>query len=292
MPVNSEDLIFISYAREDVSWAERLYMDLRKQELNCWLDIKCLSPGARWKYEISNCIKKARFFLLLISKNSINKRGVVQREIKEGLDVLKEFPVNSIFIIPVRLDDTRPIDHDLLELNWIDLLPNYHDELARILSLFEGLDRSPLIISTQDKVITYPMAVVDKGQEVIADVALVLGDRAAISYAPFRTRKQFLQQFFDNIPDDSIYLDRSISFYVTVNTAARGVCLGKDILKKYPKEIVLVVQNVYSSLVVRDEGVSIVLSFDKKKRLIGIPYDAILEISVPEIGMNIVFSES
>lgn len=47
----TEDLVFISYAREDLSWAERLYMDLRKQEINAWLDVKCLAAGANWQFE-------------------------------------------------------------------------------------------------------------------------------------------------------------------------------------------------------------------------------------------------
>src|SRR5882762_280153 len=98
-----QDLVFISYAREDRDWAERLYMDLRKQEINAWLDVRCLRAGSNWKYEIPKVIRGARYFLLLISKHSINKRGYVQKEIKEGLDVLQEFPKGEIFIIPVKL---------------------------------------------------------------------------------------------------------------------------------------------------------------------------------------------
>jgi hypothetical protein len=37
--------VFISYAREDRMYAERLYMDLRRAELDVWMDTKRLLPS-------------------------------------------------------------------------------------------------------------------------------------------------------------------------------------------------------------------------------------------------------
>jgi hypothetical protein len=132
--MTTEDLVFISYAREDQSWAECLYMDLRKQQTNAWLDVRCLKASANWKLEIRKAIRSSRYFILLLSKHSINKRGFVQRAIREALETLKEFPKGEIFMIPARLDNTEPIDEELHELNWVNLHPDYHDKLARILS--------------------------------------------------------------------------------------------------------------------------------------------------------------
>ena len=285
--MNQQDLIFISYAREDKVWAERLYMDLRKQEINAWLDVKCLKAGSNWKHEIPKVIRIARYLLLLISRHSINKRGYVQKEIKEGLDVLQEFPTGSVFIIPVKLDETDPIDRELHELNWVSLLPDYRDGFARILSVLAELDKAPLKIFGPEASQTTPVKFIDKGAEVLVDFPLVLGDRAAISYAPFRTASQFLQQFFDRLPTENKFADVSMSYYVTVLTQHPEVRLGEDLLGKYPTQITLVLQNVFRELTIWERGISVILSFGGKKRTVAIPFEAMSEIHVPEIGLHI-----
>lgn len=121
--MDSREIVFISYAREDQSWAERLYMDLRKQEVNAWLDIRCLAAGSDWKLEIKKAIRNSRYFILLLSKHSVTKRGFVQKEMKEAINVLQEFPKGSIFLIPARLDQTEPVDDELRALNWVDVAP-------------------------------------------------------------------------------------------------------------------------------------------------------------------------
>jgi hypothetical protein len=111
--MDDKNTVFISYAREDASSAEHLYMDLRKANIDAWLDTKCLLPGQNWKREISKAIKNSAYFLALISKRSVNKRGVVQKELKQAPDVLQEIPSHHIFLIPVRLDGTTPEDMEL-----------------------------------------------------------------------------------------------------------------------------------------------------------------------------------
>ena len=285
--MSTEDLVFISYAREDQSWAERLYMDLRKLEINAWLDIRCLSAGANWKFEIKKAIRNSRHFILLLSKNSITKRGFVQKEIKEALDVLQEFPMGAIYLIPARLDKTEPVDEDLHELNWVDLTPDYHDGLARIVSSLASLKPSPIIVAGSTNTRTAPVNFVDKGREVTVEMPLILGPRAAISYAPFRTRREFLQQFVDRLPTESIYSDKSLSYYITFDTRHPDVLLGDDLKGKYPEYITLVLQNAYRELQVRSEGFSVILAFGGVDRTIAVPYEAIQQIRVPEIGVSI-----
>lgn len=67
-------------------------MDLRKQEINAWLDVRCLAVGTNRQFEIKRAIRDSRYFILLLSKHSINKRGFVQKEMKEAIDVLQESP--------------------------------------------------------------------------------------------------------------------------------------------------------------------------------------------------------
>lgn len=286
MPMN--DIVFISYAREDQTWAERLYMDLRKQEVNAWLDIRTLKAGANWKLEIRKAIRASRHFILLLSKHSLNKRGFVQREIREGIGVLSEFPKDQIFLIPVRLDSSVPVDEELLDLTWVDLMPNYHEGFSRILSALDSRGRSPLVtVGDGSKTPMLPMTVLDRGREVTIEMPLIVGDRAAVRYAPFRTAREFLQQFFDRLPTESFFADTSISYYFTIDTRDPEVHLGDDLKAEYPEMITLVFQNSFHGLSVRERGVTVSLAFAGVWRVLAIPYSAIRMVQIPEIGISI-----
>ncbi len=116
--------IFISYAREDSEIARRVYGDLKVQGLRPWIDSEDLLPGERWKPRIREEIRASDFFLLLMSSNSVNKRGFVQREVRHGLKILEEVPEHAIFLIPARINDCRPTHESLQEINWVDLFPS------------------------------------------------------------------------------------------------------------------------------------------------------------------------
>lgn len=282
-------LVFISYAKEDSSIAERLYMDLRKKEINAWMDVKCLAAGANWKYEIRRAIRDSSYFLLLLSKHSVTKRGFVQQEMKEAIDVLKQIPKNQIFLIPVKLDNTEPVDEELLDLNWVDLISNYHQGFAKILSALAGAKNSPLVVKRagEGSAVTLPLTITDKGRDIEVEVPLIIGTRAAVSYAPFRSRNEFLRQFFDRLPSDAIFADRSFSYYITVATDRDNVLIGDDLKRAYPEFITIVMQNAYRELKVRENGVSVILRFGGAERTIGIPFDAICSIKIRELGISI-----
>jgi hypothetical protein len=263
-------------------------MDLRAKEINAWLDVRCLAAGAKWKLEIKKAIRKSRYFILLMSKHSVTKKGFIQREMKEAIDVLQEFPSGSIFLIPARLDDTEPIDDELHELNWVQLAPDYHSGLERILSSISTLPPTPLIVVGGDKKgPSLPATFIDKGREVVLELPLLVGPRAPISYAPFRSQKEFLRQFFDRMPTEDVFADKKLSYYVTLDTTHPAVLLGDDLKKAYPEYITLVFQNAFRALEARTEGVSVIMSFSKIERTIGFAYDAVRQIRIPEIGIVI-----
>lgn len=124
--------IFISYAHEDIETAKRLYFDLKRLNVDSWLDKEDLLPGQDWENTIHRVIKESSHVLFLISRDSVNKRGFIQKELRQALDVLQEFPPDQIFIIPCRLDDTNPPHEMLAKLHWVDLFPTYEDGLSRI----------------------------------------------------------------------------------------------------------------------------------------------------------------
>ncbi len=129
--------VFISYAREDLDMAERLFHDLTSNGINAWLDRKKLLPGQRWKTFITKAIHDSSHFLALFSSNSISKRGYFQKELKKALDILDEFSEYEIYFIPARIDDCEPSDEKLGDIHWADLFPSYEHGLNQILQVLE-----------------------------------------------------------------------------------------------------------------------------------------------------------
>jgi CRP-like cAMP-binding protein len=125
---------FISYAREDGEIARRVFHDLTSAGCEPWLDSEKLRGGQNWEIAIRDAIRSSTYFLALISKHSVNKRGFVQKELAHALDILDEFPPDQIFVIPVRLDSSSPKHERLRRLHWIDLFPNYQEGLQRVIA--------------------------------------------------------------------------------------------------------------------------------------------------------------
>lgn len=159
--------VFISYAREDVDAAKKIWEFLNKEDdIRPWLDLEALSPGADWQRSIMHAIKESRFILVLLSNNSINKRGYVQKEISEAIDRYTYFPPGKIFLIPVRLEECEPA-HDILhKLNWVDLFNGWEkglDKIVRTLKL-ESMQKS-----TRQKELLHKL-VADTRQAIDADM--------------------------------------------------------------------------------------------------------------------------
>jgi hypothetical protein len=130
---NQNKRVFISYAREDLEVAKRLYNYLKAVGLEPWLDRESLLPGQKWKGAIKDAIQNCRYFIPLLSSNSVEGRGFVQRELKEALEVLDEFPSNDIFVIPSRLNNCRVFEDKLNELHIVDLFPDWNHGVEKIL---------------------------------------------------------------------------------------------------------------------------------------------------------------
>jgi len=259
-------VVFISYAREDARHAERLYMDLRAAEINAWLDTRCLLPGQNWKREITRVIRGAAYFIALISQHSLNKRGVVQSEIRRALQVMAEVPVDQIFLIPVRLDDCHPADEELQNLNWVDLFPSYDKGLHRILAVCSGLPKSPLEFRTASE---------------------TAGARAPVYFAPYRSFTDFAKDLVERLPRSSSLADPDYAMYVRYKTTVSGVVLPGSLKEKYPDEITIVLQHQFQALTALRDAFTVVLWFSAKPETLVVPYSAVREIVVPTIGLRV-----
>ncbi|MBL0347269.1 toll/interleukin-1 receptor domain-containing protein [Candidatus Villigracilis affinis] len=90
----------------DKSKVRQLYDRLKNEKgIDPWLDVEKLLPGVDWDLEITAAVKTSHVVLVCLSKDSINKEGYIQKEIKQALDVADEKPDGTIFIIPLRLED-------------------------------------------------------------------------------------------------------------------------------------------------------------------------------------------
>ncbi|MFZ2471257.1 MAG: toll/interleukin-1 receptor domain-containing protein [Methanothrix sp.] len=131
-------MVFISYAHEDEYAAKKLYSDLKDAGVNPWIDTENLLPGQNWKIEIRKAIKASRYFIAVLSTNSVGGKGFVQKEVADALSILDEFPESEVFIIPVRLDDCQLSHEKLGELHWANMFPIWEDGLTKILSTLKG----------------------------------------------------------------------------------------------------------------------------------------------------------
>lgn len=123
---------FISYAREDGDMARRLCDDLRMLGAEPWFDQKDMVGGQDWQDTIRDAVRACSHFIALLSSNSVNKRGFVQKELRQAIDILAEFPPGQIFVIPVRLDDVQPTHEEIRKLHWVDFFPSYPEGLHRL----------------------------------------------------------------------------------------------------------------------------------------------------------------
>ena len=124
--------VFISYGREDGEAALRMFRDLAAAGHEPWLDRECLVPGQPWKAAVVDAIKNCEFVIALLSSRTVSRRGFVNREIKEALDLLAEEPENRSFLIPARLDDCSPSHQKLAELHRVDMFPSWDEGMRQI----------------------------------------------------------------------------------------------------------------------------------------------------------------
>lgn len=129
--------VFISYAKEDIDTAKRLYQDLKSAGVKPWMDEYNLIAGENWINAVRIAIKKSDFFLALLSSKALNKRGNIQKELRWGMSVLEEFPLDNIFIVPARIDNCQPLNKHLKDLHWADLFPDYYEGLNKLIKVFK-----------------------------------------------------------------------------------------------------------------------------------------------------------
>lgn len=127
--------VFLCHSSEDRAIVKELYDRLCNEEsIDPWLDKENLLPGENWDIEIKRAVKEADIVLVCLSQNSISKEGYVQKEIRYALDIADEKPENTIFIIPVKIEECE-IPVRLSRLQWVNYFEK--DAYEKLLKSFQ-----------------------------------------------------------------------------------------------------------------------------------------------------------
>lgn len=125
--------VFLSYARLNSDRARRLFRDLCADgSIKVWFDREDLLPGMRWRPAIRKAIRESNFFIALLSREAVTKRGYRTAELREALDVMKEFPDDRIFLVPARLDECKMPVYEIDELTYADLFPRWEEGVGQL----------------------------------------------------------------------------------------------------------------------------------------------------------------
>lgn len=113
--------VFVSYAKEDRDRAFKYYDLLAQEGASPWMDVKHLLPGQNWEAEIEKAFSDANVVVLLLSKQSVNKRGFVQREANDAIERLRYKQPTDIYVIPLLLEHCEVPAHISGRLQYVDL---------------------------------------------------------------------------------------------------------------------------------------------------------------------------
>ena len=81
-------------------------------------------------------------------------------------------------------------------------------------------------------------------------------------------------------------------FYISFITNFPGVKIAEWMMKDYPNDMTVVIQNWFENLHVDDKGFSIVLNFKNKPEKLNIPFESIISFSDPSVNFSLQFEGS
>jgi TolB-like protein/tetratricopeptide (TPR) repeat protein len=136
--------VFLSYASEDVSAAERIAYALRAAGVEVWIDRSELRGGDAWDQSIRKQIKACALFIPIISRHAHDRiEGYFRLEWKLAVDRSHLIAPDQAFLLPVAIDDTPQSDERIpdrfRELQWTCLpagetTPGFIERVRRLLS--------------------------------------------------------------------------------------------------------------------------------------------------------------
>lgn len=112
--------VFLCHASTDKPKVRDLYRYLKKRGIQPWFDEEDLVGGQDWQIEIPKALATSDAIIICLTKNSVDKEGYIQKEIKFALDKALEMPEGRIFLIPVKFEECE-VPFTLSRYQWVDL---------------------------------------------------------------------------------------------------------------------------------------------------------------------------
>lgn len=101
--------VFLCHAKEDKSVVRELYQWLDAEGwIDAWLDEERILLGQDWDLKIQKELDVADAVIVFISDIAMKKEGYVQKELRLIYDISLYKPEDTIFVIPLRLEDCQP----------------------------------------------------------------------------------------------------------------------------------------------------------------------------------------
>ena len=130
------DLVFISYAHEDLNQVRKVYEGLKKRRVNVWIDNEDLKTG-RWKPQIMKTISRSKHFVICLScaaleKTGGGKPGFQDEELQYAYEIAINQPDDKFTIVPVRLEDCGRGDNRTSIFQQYDLFRDWEKELDKL----------------------------------------------------------------------------------------------------------------------------------------------------------------
>lgn len=144
VPFGERPLVFFAYAHEDNETADEIAAQLERRGVRVWQDKKSLRIGQRFEDEIDAAIERADFALILISPNSCQRVGFVNKEIRKIVELQDYRPEGIPFALPIKLEECT-VPRTLRQLHWLTVtgsLSGFAERLAaEIHAHFESIQR-------------------------------------------------------------------------------------------------------------------------------------------------------
>jgi hypothetical protein len=123
--------IFVSYPSEQRAHAREVFELLKKLGIDAWFDQSSLIAGQDWDRVRKRAQQEADMTVLICSEETIERAGVIQREIKDILKIIEDKPSDEIFLIPLPVEPVR-LPQEIARFQYIDKFdPDWQLDLAR-----------------------------------------------------------------------------------------------------------------------------------------------------------------
>lgn len=136
--------VFLSYPSERLSVARSVYEFLRSVDVDVRFDKESLVPGQDWDRERVEAQSRADLAVLICARETFERAGVIQREVKNILDLIRDKPLGKIYLISIRTEEIS-FPPELARYQWIDYFKaDWQPRLARsLLRKFAELEITP-----------------------------------------------------------------------------------------------------------------------------------------------------